>query len=243
MSVRFDSTTDYLRAIGITTLTIGTGAFSVGKWFKLVNDTNAYADLVMLSEAVGDDSPHIGAYTDSNGTSLKGAFGLAGGYDVGSLSITTWYWLVVSRTDTTFRVRTFDDTTSTTPVLNVTQTSESTDYATLDCVLLGYNGFGDDSADMEVENLKIHTGVAWSDAQCRTESQNYGIQTAGGTDRYCWKLTDVDADTNGINEIGGAGPNLTNSGCVAGASTPAQLTPAGAWGFQLGMQLHRLVRV
>jgi hypothetical protein len=109
-------------------------------------------------------------------------------------------------------------------------------------MLVGDGGFGIGSADMEIQNLKVHTGVKWTDAQCRTESQNYDIQTAGGTDTYCWKLIDTDADTDGLNEFAGAGPNLTNSGCVNGASTPTQLTPAGAWGHQLGMKLHRLVQ-
>ena len=80
--------------------------------------------------------------------------------------------------------------------------------------------------DSEMTNLKIQTGVLWTDAECRTESQNYGVQKSGGTEVLCWKLTDVDADTDGINEIGGSGPNFTNSGCVAGASDPSQLSAA-----------------
>ncbi len=227
MSIRFDSNSDALQIVnGATTLTLS-GDFSMGMWVKLMTDADAPVEIIRLAQGL-DTSMQPGWETASDGTGLEMIYGGGTNNLVYAASTSTWYYLVLSRSGTTVRGRVFDDTTSTTPLDEATDTDGApTDYTGRDSILIGNNAGSRNAANMEVESLKIHTGVAWSDAECRTESQNYTIQKSGGTDRLAWKFTNTDADTDGINEVGGSGPNFTATTVAAGASTPSQLAPAG----------------
>jgi hypothetical protein len=127
---------------------------------------------------------------------------------------------VVTRSGTTTTIAIFDDSTSTTPVGSGNAGSASGSLTTLDWLIVGQTVSGE-WADAEYANIKVHVGVAWTNAQARTESQHSAKQTGGGTWYAACSLQSLAA---GLTDSSGAGHNLTNTGCVDGASNPAQLT-------------------
>ena len=231
MSVRLNGATDLLSTT--QALTIGTSAFSFGLWVNVQSAPGNKRLVMVLADQV---SPTVAMpITLDNGTgnqiwaelSDSSAMSPASAY-----STATWYWVVYSRNSPaayTYNLRIFTEanvTGGTGPTWSDTQ-SDSVNFTTIDTIGIGDMGFANGAADMEVANAKVHTGVEWTAAQCRTEGALFGIQTAGGTNRYCWELEDVDADVHGLYERAGSGPNFTNSGAIAGSTRPSALEAAG----------------
>lgn len=208
---------------------VGTGAFSIGFWVKLISDRNTYVDFVGFAP----DPPPPANYF-SLGTAVDGttptlyATSLTDLPTTQSLTVGSWYYIVLSRTSTTARLRIFDDSTSTVPTNEVTATASgwATDWSAYDNFIVG-EMFANEWIDAEFRNIKVHNGVEWTNAQCRTESQTAGIQTAGGTPWGAWDLQDIDADATGINDLTGNSRHFTNTGFVNGASEPAQMSSEG----------------
>lgn len=232
MSVYLNGTSDNVRIINTTTLTVGTGSLSVGMWVYTPSSLpGSGAAIFYLTQAASGNSEYFAAIYRQTNTSFQIFVDPSSesSNDNYTPSTSTWYWLVISRSGTTGTIRLFDDSTSTTPLQTATVTS-STNWTTMDSILIGGVTGGDDPLLMRITNLKIQTGVEWTNAECRTEALYYGIQKSGGTDRLCWRLKDIDADTDGLNEFGGAGPNFTNSGAVTDAAMPTNLSEAGGGG-------------
>lgn len=223
MSVYFNNDTDVLNGT-LTTLTVGTGSISFGFWLNIVTDTGGQGDLIHLGT-----SPHLGAWVFANGNDVGGYANSHDTNTIYALSTGTWVWVAVTFTGgTTLRTRVFSDhPSSTTPLSDQSRSDFSLDLTTLSALKVGNAGAAGASPAL-IQNVKIQTGVLWSDAECRTEALYYGIQKSGGTDRLCWRLKDVDADTDGLYEIGGSGPNLTNSGAIADAGAPTNLSEFAA---------------
>jgi len=244
MSVRSNGASDQLSVA--SAIGIGTGAVSVGFWHKIITDRNTYTELVNLTSATPTGTVNFSINSSATGTAIHGQSVAAGYFETGSydLAVGTWYWIVLSRSGTTLRQRVFNDTTSTTPLSDVTVDDGAQTLSGAVIAILG-PGYAPSTewCDAEYANFKIHVGVAWTDAQCRTESQTKGIQTAGGTKYGSWRLYDTDADTDGINDFEGS-RNLTNSGMVNGASEPTQLPAPGTpriSALVFGTPIHSLV--
>lgn len=230
MSVRSNSSGDNLLAAA--SLGISTGAFNFGFWVKLIADRNDFSAFVSMTDNPAGSTVHFISTTEGDGTTLT-AFTNAG--EVGAaldfaMSVGTWYWVVIGRDGSSnFQYRVFDDSASTTPLDTDTVTSFTEDFSACDNFIVGQL-FAGEWSDAEFANVKVHTGVYWTDAQCRTESQNFEVQTGGGTVFGSWRLEDVDADADGINDGSGGGHHFTNTGFVAGASRPTQLEAIGGGG-------------
>jgi hypothetical protein len=229
MSVAFShASTDQL-AVTLPTLTIGTGDFTYGLWVK-ITDTPAGTSRRIFRMNNNTDTVGQGiAGLNSDILQIAGLKDVSPVYTTTGTNLTfvndTWYYMVIDRSGTTFTFRAFDDSTSTTPVASATSTALATDLTDMAKMYLGYTGSGN-AFGMEMESVKVLTGVSLSNAECRTESQSYAIVKTGATDAYTWKLTNIDADTDGLNEASGSGYNLSNTGVVAGATTPTQLSGA-----------------
>jgi len=232
MSVRFTAAdnTDTLRVT--SAMAVGSGNFSFGVWVYFVSTPAALGDIMNCANAFDSGlGTYIGIYQDNSPIDIIGL--QSGSAQLGTFTPTTatWYYVVYSRSGTTLRVRVFDDTSSTTPQSDETVT-DSTDYGTVTLDSFAFGAlWANECPDAEVESGKVHLGVAWTDAQCRTESQNYALQTGGGTEWGTWELQNVDADANGINDISGNARNLTNTGSVAGANGPPSQIGAGGGGL------------
>lgn len=247
MSVRLNDTADYLRTT-FPALTIGTGVFSVTFWIKLISDRNAASDIAYITDQINPSAgTRIGYGTDTDGLDILVFPGGAGPL---SASTDIWYGCYFGRDVSNHHwIRMFPDSSSETALIENWGT-RTDNWTTIDNLLIGNRGAADGAADMEIANLKIITGVFLSDAQCRAELDNFAIQVGGATEGYVWELEDVDADSHGLNERSGSGYNLTNSGCVAGASRPSQLEAvsgntyqdAGTDGMKLGESISYLVR-
>jgi hypothetical protein len=223
MSVRLDGSGDRLSVAA--SLGLSTGAFSVGLWIKQITDRNQSVNFFVAGDTVPDAADFIGLATDTDGTTMRG-FSTGGNSGPYASSIDTWYYAVVSRDGGGgFLKRIFDDSTSTTPVDQDGYT-DSGDYSALDTFVIG-EMFSGEGPIAEIACVRAHIGVAWSDAQCRTESQKLTPQTGGGSIYGNWKLETTTADADGINDSGGGAHHLTNTGCVNGASRPSQLEAAG----------------
>jgi hypothetical protein len=228
MSVYLDTNTDTLRATLSTPLTFGTSIISVGMWIKPITDPNAarmFARIWNASTGFG-----VGFGTNSSGDFIHGL--ALGGTGVGDYAFTNgvWYWAVVDRDNGSLaQFRIFADSVSTTPIVAAETLADTTNYTSVDDIYLGDDGDGTTGYVCEVTCLKVHTGVQWSNTECRTESQKFDIQTAGGTNRLAWGMETIDANSFGLNERGGE-TTLTNSGVVNGASRPSQLESAGGGG-------------
>lgn len=227
MSVRLNDVADYLRTT-FPALTIGTGVFGVTFWIKFKSDRNAASDIAYIADQVNPGSgTRIGYGTDTDGLDVLVFPGGAGPL---SASLETWYGCYFGRDGSNHHwIRMYPDSASDTPLIENWGT-QATDWTTIDNLLIGNRGAADGAADMEIANLKIMTGVFHTDAQVRAELDAFAIQIGGYTEGYAWELEDVDADSHGLNERGGSGYNLTNSGAVAGASRPSQLEAAGGGG-------------
>lgn len=226
MSIRFNGSGDNLAATLLASLTIGTGDFSLGMWVKNISDrTTVEADFFLLGDAAASPTTYVYAYADFSGIFLFGGNNTGALATGTGLSVGTWYYLVLSRVSGVLHIRVFDDSASTTPVVDGT-VADTVNYTTLDGVILGAAIASTRWPNAEAEAFKIHTGVSWSNAQARTESQFYAVQTAGGTNKLAWRLHTVAA---GLTELGG-NTSLTNTGCIDGASRPTQLEAAPSGG-------------
>lgn len=231
MSVRLNNGSDVLTCAIGSALSIGTGDVSLSFWCRHHTDFTVATGqkIVSIADAAAPSSANrfsIGIYNGS-ATEVSGEYHSSDYVSTGyTYTASTWYNYVLTRASGTVRFRVLDDGTGTTPLYNAT-VSDSTNDNDLDTIIIGFLSGVIEGAPVMVTNLKVQTGVAWSDAEARTEALYYGIQKSGGTDRYCWRLKDIDADTDGLYEFGGSGPNLTNSGAVADASNPTNLSEAG----------------
>jgi Concanavalin A-like lectin/glucanases superfamily len=229
MSVRSNGSGDKLQVN--SALGIGTGNFTFAGWVKF--STIRAANVFFATDSDGGTNGEVGIYTTVD-PSINGSSG--GGTDpVWSSApipaVDTWYYLVLSRSGTGaggFRLRAFDDSFSTTPIKDVTGTCAVDFTGVLSFYTLS-EFFSGEWNDAEYVNHRVHVGVAWTDAEARAESLSYTPVTGGGTVYGNWKLKDTDADSDGINDSGGGGHNLTNTGFVNGVGTPSVLTiPAGS---------------
>ena len=229
MSVRLGTTvdTDRLHAQLAAALTMS-GDFMLAIWAKHMVQMATFLNVVQLSDhPTSPTVPLIGMVSSSSDGLMDVTIGpdsfqgLTGDWTVG-----VWRYLTMGRTGTTGHLRVFADSTSTTPISDSTYTDASAE-TTVDAILIGDNITGREGcANAELESLKIHTGTYWSNAECRTESQKYAIQKAGGSERFAVRLADLSATTDGRQEIGGAW-TMTNVGSVVGASRPTQLEALG----------------
>lgn len=207
-------------------LSISTGNFFMGAWVRgeTAHDGPFYALIDSAWDAGETTFAWMRALTSN--TLLRGhtTGGFIGGYSSASLS--TWYYVGLTRDGSTLRFRVLDDSSSTTPLYDATAT-DSSDYDTLDNIHL-FSHLNGEYMNGEMCSVKLVTGsFTLTDAELRTESQNLDIVKSGGTLRYAWDLEDTDADVQGFNERGGSGPNFTNTSLVNGASRPSQLEAAG----------------
>lgn len=221
MSVRLNGTSDYLRTT-FPILTVGTGNVTVLAWIKIITDLNVEGDVYCLGDQVNPTGTHrYGPAFDTDGT---GILGYPNGVGPLALSVNTWYGIVMRRTtgSNNHFMGAWEDNSNTEPLLQNAGTL-ATDFNAWDNLLIGNRGGAIGSADIEITNVKILTGVGLSYAQIRTELDYFAIQAGGATEAYAWELEDIDADSHGLNERSGTGYNLTNSGAVVGASRPSQL--------------------
>jgi hypothetical protein len=229
MSVLIDGTNTYL-ATTVTTLTIGTGAYNVATMVCRKGTISAEADLFFIGVDRAATFPNVGLYFSAAGNTLVGTYGSENTVGAYTLTLDTWYWAVMSRAGTgagQARLRVFD--MSGTKVHQTTGTDGGT-YSAMDNVWYGESGMGYPTANVEVCNGKVHTGVEWSDEQCVVEMRHFDNQVTGGTDRIAIRLEDTTATYDGriaIPKAGQSAITLTNSGAVNGASRPTILEPLG----------------
>lgn len=220
MSVRLNGTTDKLTVTLGAAMTIGTGDVSMGIAFTRLSDLDNFSQVVVLADTTSGPSVRLGLEFDEDGTTLtarnSAGFGGMTGY---ATTADVWYWADVTRSGTTLRLRAF--TMNGTKVHDATIT-HSTDYATLDAIVVGDSGNGTGAFDGEVCNFKVQTGVAWSDAESWAEAQAWLIQKSGGTDRHAFRLAVLDDSTAGLHSCTSTAL-FTNSGCVVGSSRPSCL--------------------
>lgn len=232
MSVRFDGTADqYLRA-AVSSFGVTTGAYSIGGWIKIMSDINTTTWLFGFTDNFAASNVWFATSLDSTGTGIR-SYGSSNNASYAA-SLSTWYYVVTGNNGSgATRCRVFDDSTSTT---SLSDTSVGADDASA-ADSFGIGDFVDfwNCPDIEVACVRVHAGVYWTDAQCRTESQKLTAQTAGGTLWGNYKLEDTDADDLGINDSSGNGRHLTmNGSVVTGASRPSQLESSGGGSSILG---------
>ena len=244
MSIRSNGSGDHLAYTG--TFSIGTGDFSLGVWTKVINArASQFIDFVSLVADETGSTAWCSMSTDNASTThWKGYDNTSGAGDAdltaSSPTAGSWFWCVIRRSGTTMQWRIFDDTTSTTPVRTVDSGSGGGSFAAFDWLVVSET-FSGEWADAEFVNLKLHQGVAWTDAQSRTESQHTLNQTGGGTWVVRARLIDL---ATGLTNLGTLGGSVVNTGCVDGASNPGQLTDdagGGDTGTEAGFR--RLVAV
>lgn len=230
MSVRLNGTADQL--IATQGVSIGTQAYTIATMFKRMSDLNAVSDLFYLGVDAAGTYPNIGLYFSADGTSLVGTYGSDS--TIGSYATTQdiWYWGVFSRAGTgagAARLRVFGmDGTK----LHETTGTDGNTYNSMDTIIYGESGQGNNTMDGEVCNGKIHTGVEWSDEQCVVEMRHFDNQVLAGNDRIAFRLEDTTNTYAGLKAIPKAGQSaitLTNTGVVDGASRPSALEPLGIY--------------
>jgi hypothetical protein len=227
MSARSNGSGDQLRHS--EAIALSTGDWVVGVWIKPIAYGAADVDLFALSANPTDPATHaLDVFMSSSGSvevyDAGSSYTATGGTSAAAtLSLATWYYLVMQRNGTALTLRVFADSTSTTPLGTGSGTIDVSDMTDLAEVLAG-EVFTGSWYDGEAECLRVVKGTTWTDAQARTESQSYDYVLGTGTIWLNCRLKDVDADTDGLNDSSGAGNNLTNTGWVAGASTPSQLS-------------------
>lgn len=225
MSVRISGVGDRLVNSGID---VGENDFWIGGWFKCINLSAGESDVIALNGAETGASSYIVLGLLSDGSAWK-YDSVVGDHDTGyNITENTWYYAVLQCSGTALSIRLFDDSTSTTPLGTASGTGAG-DLSAFTYIILGRCFTGQDF-DGEVEAWRAVTGEVLTDTQARAESQSYDYVLGGGTIYGNWRLKDVDADDDGINDSSANSNHLTNTGCEAGASTPTQLasTPAAA---------------
>lgn len=230
MAVRLADLTDLLQCQHGLTLGTGTTSIALMGWVRRKTDPNAFRTIMAL-ENENDGTPTLSyvVFVNTNGDDLT-AFGGSGDQDSGADASDVWlhvsYLYNGGTGDLTITV--LNDSTSTTPLGTNTVNNPGFDPSTMIYLMIGA---AETSVclDMEFTSIKLITGLTFTAAELRTESQFFAKQKASGT-ALAWRLETSAADTNGLNEIGGAGPNLSNTGVVNGASRPGQLeaAPGGA---------------
>ena len=223
MSVYSSGTGQYLYR---NTALITTGDFSIGMWFKFLDDLDRYTDILNLQDAVQDPSYYylyVDTFTD--GTAVY-AGEHPSEYECATytISLDSWYYMVLSRSGTTTTFRIFDDSTSTTPLSNQNLAGTITGNLTNHNYFVISQGWTGEGGDIEFTCARVVTGDAWTNAECRNESQSYTWVTGNGTLRGNWKLMNIGATTDGIYDSSGNGYNLTNESMTTGASDPSQLS-------------------
>lgn len=222
MSIQFNGTSSELLYTLPTALTIGTGDFSALMSFRLDSlPSGDTGDLFSLLNPGLTSFIYAGVAPAGTLKAIGPAFSTPSAI---ALVTQTWYSVVVGRTGSVFHLRMFDDTASTTPVGD-TSVADSANATGITLMYIGSSVFGGFYTPMQAALLKVHTGVYWTNAQARTETQNYGIQTAGGTDRFCWAIQDQTLSRYGLAEWSG-GPVFANTACGASAHHPRQLARA-----------------
>lgn len=224
MSALFNADNDQLKVTLSSALTIGTGDFVTAAWIYMTTATD-----VALFWALVDVDPNATVskrvWTDAANADIT-ADEDAGGVSPYTLTTGTWYYVVYQRASGWTNLRIFNDTSSTTPLAD-NGAGDVANLTTLDTIIIGdIEPSSRVAFKGEIISLKVQTvSGGWTDSEARTESQYFAIQKAGGTDRYAWRLETVDADTNGLYEIGGSGPNFSGIGgtVTAGSNRPSQL--------------------
>lgn len=201
---------------------LGTNDFSMGMWVKRYSDRNTYAILFVMCTAEMSPASWMGLFLVDNGTQLMIGCG-PGTWTSGYETVAdTWYWGVASRTGGVLTCRVFDDSASTTPL--GTYTAPNTENYTFTRVRIG-DCWGTNTyyLDGELANAKLHIGTAWTNAQCRAESQTFAPQNNDGT-RLSYKLENNSNTVHGIQEAGSVN-NFPGTTFSNGSSRPSQLQP------------------
>lgn len=215
-----------LLSVQDVTLSLGTGDWTALIWFQPKGSLTHWHSIIIIAEeeAVAGGVDNIIAetrVTPGETVVWTTPWGNSGITSFATF-VDTWYGHVVGRSGTDLIYRIFAETGST-PLHTETLDVTGDNFNTLEWILCGIwsaAGGGED-ADGEVENFKMVEGNYWSDAECRTELDNYGIQTAGGTEFLDCTLIDL---ATGLTDQSARGNDLTNQGFVNGASTPSPLT-------------------
>jgi len=216
MSIRSNGSGD--NATHNAAITIGTGSFSCGGWFKPISDRPT--DIIMLHNAAL--SEFIGAFIGASVLVPLLASTGGGTDDFGTgLTADTWYGLVFGRTGDTLTLRIFEDSPTMTllQTLSKTLTASYNFGSTLDNLTIS-QAFAGEWADGEYRRLLLDIGDYWTDTECRTELSNTTAQTGAGT---VWGDYDINNVATGLADQSGNGRDLTNTGLIDGASDPSQL--------------------
>lgn len=226
MSIRLNGTSGHNLVTGAASVGIGTSNYTIAAWVKFMSDVNASAWVFGCFDSLSSAGLYAAWALGSTGTNLR-AYGGSNGSDY-EITLNTWYYCVLSYNGTVKRDRVFDDSASTTPLSDTTMGGD-------DLTGLNYFAVGDAvdfwaCPDMEIACPRVHVGVAWSDAEARTESQKLTPQTGGGSIYGNWKLETTANDADGIQDSSGAGHHLTLTGGANGASRPDQLEALGGGG-------------
>jgi len=224
MSVRFDTGTDTLRG---ACPALSTAAFSWGFSFRAVS-----------AAANGQVATVCGDFTASTGNFMSleaGGSGLVLFTQTGNsgtawaFTANTYYYIVVSRSGNRVQFRVFSSS-STPDFTSGDADGLATNYSVANRGYGAASGFNGNSIDYEIESEKWELGVEWSNAECWAEAQKYTLQRSGGTAEITCYLTDINADSEGINDVSGTAQNLTNSGAVTGTNHPSYLETLGGGG-------------
>lgn len=228
MSLRSNGSGDHL-AVN-SSLGISTGTFSFGMWVYVDTDRDTFSNIATFSDVEADPTDYINLATKADGLLLEvfsdeGAINMT----VVTVAVGGWKWVVMGRTGTELTIRVFGDDASTTPETSDLDQTYAEDLSAHDWLVIGQSFAGEHSL-MQFANAKLHVGVYWSDAQCRTESQNFGIQTAGGTAWGAWGFETLAHGVEGLQDLTGNGRTMVNTGCVDGPDRPTQLEAATSAG-------------
>lgn len=228
MSVRASASGQYLSG-SHTFASFGTGDITIGAWGKQMVDINDYARWVQVIDAYPNPVGRFGLDRVDDGVTMYASTNDVGttGYNAG---LNTWVYSVARRQSGVMQCFVFADDVGLTSLFSSDTPAETTNLTGMTALRIFE---AQDTAlgryfDGEITNVKIHVGVAWTTAQMRTEATTFGVQTAGGNERYCYGLETTSANQYGLNEFGGSGPTLDNNGTTNGASRPSQLEAAGA---------------
>jgi hypothetical protein len=219
MSVLFNTSTDKLQG--------SPPAYGTANWFEefWVRWTSGAGGVWSLSPDDVPNSPFLSLEITSGGVlQLFSQFGGSGTSP--ALTSNAWYHIAIPRnTDGDVYFVVLDDSTSTTAFYDGSgdpaSIDETVDWGTT--LRTFGTAFGNSAPLMEIASEKSARGVILTASQQRTESQFHAIQIGGGTNEIACFLSNTDADSEGLNDTVGTAQNLTNTGCVNGATHPGQL--------------------
>lgn len=210
------------------TLGLGTGDWTALLWYQPKASLTRWHTVMIISEEelLNAGVDYLTAevrVTPGETVTWSDAWGNSGISAVTTV-VDTWYGHVLGRSGTDIIYRIFPETGST-PLHTETLDLTGVNLDLLEWIVSG-QWDPSESADGEMENFKMVQGNFWSDAECRTELDNYGIQTAGGTELLDCTLVDL---ATGLIDQSARSNDLTNAGFVNGASTPAPLIAGVAY--------------